>query len=104
MAKNPTLLETLTQGIVNAVDDVRHKVVEEPFFGRETTKDIGSISTAEMLGIVSDERMMQNEQHAAEYAPVHDDKYQAFLDDMFGKDTKEPEAAKTQEPAQEMER
>lgn len=32
--------DELTQGFVNAVDDIRHKVVEEPWYGREVTGNI----------------------------------------------------------------
>lgn len=28
------------EGLASAVDDIRHKVVEEPMYGRETTGDI----------------------------------------------------------------
>ncbi|TXH01607.1 MAG: hypothetical protein E6P95_01515 [Candidatus Moraniibacteriota bacterium] len=36
------LWDELTQGIANAADDIRHKVVEEPYFGRQVTGDIAS--------------------------------------------------------------
>ncbi len=32
--------DELTQGIANAADDIRHKVVEEPWYGREVTGSI----------------------------------------------------------------
>lgn len=32
--------DELTQGIANAADDIRHKVVEEPMYGREVTGNI----------------------------------------------------------------
>jgi hypothetical protein len=32
--------DELTQGIANAADDIRHKVVEEPWYGREVTGNI----------------------------------------------------------------
>lgn len=32
--------DELTQGIANAADDIRHQVVEEPYFGRQVTGDI----------------------------------------------------------------
>lgn len=35
----PTFFEALRNIAVEAMQDIRHKVVEEPWFGRETTKD-----------------------------------------------------------------
>ena len=32
--------DEMTKGFVNAVDDIRHKVVEEPWYGREVTSNI----------------------------------------------------------------
>lgn len=32
--------DEMTKGFVNAVDDIRHKVVEEPWYGREVTGNI----------------------------------------------------------------
>lgn len=32
--------DELAQGIANAADDIRHKVVEEPWYGREVTGNI----------------------------------------------------------------
>lgn len=32
--------DELTQAIANAADDIRHQVVEEPYFGRQVTGDI----------------------------------------------------------------
>jgi hypothetical protein len=37
--------DELTQGIANAADDIRHKVVEEPYFGRQVTGDIAPPQT-----------------------------------------------------------
>jgi ABC-type Zn2+ transport system substrate-binding protein/surface adhesin len=38
-SNKPTLLESLRNLAVEAIQDIRHKAVEEPWFGRETTKD-----------------------------------------------------------------
>jgi hypothetical protein len=35
-----SLWDEMTQGFANAVDDIRHKVVEEPWYGREVTGNI----------------------------------------------------------------
>ena len=119
MAKNPPFLERLFQG---ALDDIRHKVIEEPFFGREVTKDVGAaikdvgaatpapdavneaLQREDMAGMQQGWTDQEIALYTAEYAPVHDEKFEVFLEDVFGKDTKQPEPAKTQEPAQEMER
>jgi hypothetical protein len=115
MAKNPTLLETLTQGIINAVDDVRHKVVEEGYFGRETTKDIGAAIPAPEtwdaefkrdageLGIQSGWTEQEMEKQTADHDSPALDPYEAHLNERFGT-VQEPEPVKAQEPAQEMER
>ena len=35
-----SLWDEMTQGFADAVDDIRHKVVEEPWYGREVTGNI----------------------------------------------------------------
>ena len=46
-----SLLEDIQQGFTNAIDDIRHSVVEQGWFGQDTSGDISSsadISTPEI--------------------------------------------------------
>lgn len=59
-----TLMETLRNGFIEAVNDIRHKVLEEGVFGRETTKDIeagaAEIAAPEPYTSFADYRTLQS--------------------------------------------
>lgn len=38
-SNSESLFDTIAAGVGDAVADIRHKVVEEPWYGRETTTD-----------------------------------------------------------------
>jgi ABC-type Zn2+ transport system substrate-binding protein/surface adhesin len=59
-SNKPTFLESLRSLAAEAIQDIRHKTIEEPWFGREVTKD----DPAPM-------NMQHNHDHQHEHAHSH---------------------------------
>lgn len=66
-----SLLDEIIEGFTNAIDDIRHNVIEQGWFGQETTGDINSGDTTDTQAL---------EITAPEIAPAADT---ASIIDMF---------------------
>jgi hypothetical protein len=63
--------DTLVDGFGDAIADIRHKVVEEPMYGRETTKDVSPYAN-DGLPATFEEHVKQNEVAPPEQAQEQD--------------------------------
>jgi hypothetical protein len=76
-----TLFEELRNMLRDALQDIRHKVVEEPWFGRETTKD----APAHMNMQHNHEHTHQHEHNHSHPNVVENKAQQTQHQDLYGK-------------------